>query len=81
MCLSLCFIFYITINVGLSRYAKIKMVKLHHSLSDVVRPETRIENVTYSCLSLAMRGVFVNFVVLLTRNTVAKRCVFADLYT
>ena len=27
-----------------------------------------------------MRGVFVNFVALLTRNAVAKRCVFADLY-
>ena len=28
-----------------------------------------------------MRGVFVNFVALLTRNAVATRCVFADLYT
>ena len=28
-----------------------------------------------------MRDVFVNFVALLTRNAVAKRCVFADLYT
>ena len=28
-----------------------------------------------------MRGVFVNFVALLTRNAVAKRCVFVDLYT
>ena len=28
-----------------------------------------------------MRDVFTNFVALLTRNTVAKRCVFADLYT
>ena len=28
-----------------------------------------------------MRGVFVNFVALLTRNAVAKCCVFADLYT
>ena len=27
-----------------------------------------------------MRGVFANFVALLTRNTAAKRCVFADLY-
>ena len=36
---------------------------------------------TYSRLALAMRGVFVDFVALLTRNAVAKRCVFADLYT
>ena len=36
---------------------------------------------TYSCLALAMRGVFVNSVALQTRNAVAKRCVFADLYT
>ena len=36
---------------------------------------------TYSCLALAMRGVFVNFVTLLTCNAVAKHCVFADLYT
>ena len=36
---------------------------------------------TYSCLALAMRGVFVNFVPLLTRNTMARRCIFADLYT
>ena len=28
-----------------------------------------------------MRGIFVNFVALLTRNAVAKRCVFANLYT
>ena len=28
-----------------------------------------------------MRGVFVNFVALLARNAVPKRCVFADLYT
>ena len=28
-----------------------------------------------------MRGVFVNFVALLTHNAVLKRCVFADLYT
>ena len=28
-----------------------------------------------------MRGVFANFIALLTRNTVAKRCVFAELYT
>ena len=28
-----------------------------------------------------MRGVFVSFVALLTRNVLAKRCVFADLYT
>ena len=28
-----------------------------------------------------MRNVFANFVALLTRNAVAKRCVFADLYT
>ena len=28
-----------------------------------------------------MRGVFVNFVALLTRNAVAKRCVFVDIYT
>ena len=28
-----------------------------------------------------MRAVFVNFVALLTRNAVAKRCVFADLNT
>ena len=28
-----------------------------------------------------MRDVFANFVALLTRNAVAKRCVFADLYT
>ena len=28
-----------------------------------------------------MRGVFVNFVALITRNAVAKPCVFADLYT
>ena len=28
-----------------------------------------------------MRGVFVNFVALLTRNAVSERCVFADLYT
>ena len=28
-----------------------------------------------------MRDVLVNFVALLTRNAVAKRCVFADLYT
>ena len=28
-----------------------------------------------------MRGVFVDFVALLTLNAVAKRCVFADLYT
>ena len=31
--------------------------------------------------SLAMRGVFVNFVAMLTRNAVSKRCVSADLYT
>ena len=36
---------------------------------------------TYSCLALAMRDVFADFVALLTRNAVAKRCVFADLYT
>ena len=36
---------------------------------------------TYSCLALEMRNVFANFVALLTRNAVAKRCVFADLYT
>ena len=35
---------------------------------------------TYLCLALAMRGVFVKFVALLTRNAVAERCVFADLY-
>ena len=35
----------------------------------------------YSCLALAMRDVFVNFVALLTRNAVSKRCVLADLYT
>ena len=34
---------------------------------------------TYSCLALAMRNVFANFVALLTCNAVAKRCVFADL--
>ena len=28
-----------------------------------------------------MRGVFVSSVALQTRNAVAKRCVFADLYT
>ena len=28
-----------------------------------------------------MRGVFVNFVALLARNAVAKRCVFVDIYT
>ena len=28
-----------------------------------------------------MRGVFVNFVALLTCNAVVKRCVFTDLYT
>ena len=28
-----------------------------------------------------MRDVFANFVALLTRNAVAKRCVYADLYT
>ena len=28
-----------------------------------------------------MRDVFANFVPVLTRNAVAKRCVFADLYT
>ena len=28
-----------------------------------------------------MHGLFVNVVALLTRNAVAKRCVFADLYT
>ena len=28
-----------------------------------------------------MRGVFIKFVALLTRNAVAKRYVFADLYT
>ena len=28
-----------------------------------------------------MRDLFANFVALLTRNAVAKRCVFADLYT
>ena len=31
--------------------------------------------------ALAMRDVFANFVALLTRNAVVKRCVFADLYT
>ena len=36
---------------------------------------------TYSCPALAMRGVFVDFVALLTLNAVAKRCVLADLYT
>ena len=36
---------------------------------------------TYSCLALAMRDVFANFVALLTCNAVAKRCVFNDLYT
>ena len=36
---------------------------------------------TYSCLALAMRDVFVNFVALLTRHAVSKSCVFADLYT
>ena len=36
---------------------------------------------TYWCLALAMRDVFVNVVALLTRNAMAKRCVFADLYT
>ena len=36
---------------------------------------------TYSCLALMMRGVFVNFVALLTHNAMSKRCVFADLYT
>ena len=36
---------------------------------------------TYSCLALAMRDVFANFVTLPTLNAVAKRCVFADLYT
>ena len=28
-----------------------------------------------------MRDVFANFVALLKRNVMAKRCVFADLYT
>ena len=28
-----------------------------------------------------MRDVIANFVALLTRNAVAKRCIFADLYT
>ena len=28
-----------------------------------------------------MRGVFINFVALLTQNTVSQRCVFFDLYT
>ena len=36
---------------------------------------------TYFCLALAIRGVFFNFVALLTCNAVAKCCVFADLYT
>ena len=36
---------------------------------------------TYSCHALAMRDVFANFVALLTRKAVAKRCVFADSYT
>ena len=36
---------------------------------------------TCTCLALAMRGVFVKFFALLTHNAVAKRCVFADLYT
>ena len=36
---------------------------------------------TNSWFALAMRGVFVNFVALLTRNAVAKRCVFVVLYT
>ena len=36
---------------------------------------------TYLCLARAMRGVFANFVALLTRYAVAKRSVFADLYT
>ena len=36
---------------------------------------------TYSCLALAMRDVFANFVAMLTHNAVAKRCVFADWYT
>ena len=36
---------------------------------------------TNSCLALAIRRVFVNFLPLLTRNVVEKRCVFADLYT
>ena len=35
---------------------------------------------TYLCLALMMRGVFVNFDALLTRNAVSKRCVF-DIYT
>ena len=29
----------------------------------------------------ARRDVFANFVAMLTQNAVAKRCVFADLYT
>ena len=33
------------------------------------------------CLAPGMRGVFVDFVALLTRNAVVKRCVFADVYT
>ena len=36
---------------------------------------------TYLCLTLTMRDVFANFVALLTRSAVAKRCAFADLYT
>ena len=35
---------------------------------------------TYSCPALAVRDVFAKFVALLTRNAVAKRCVFADVY-
>ena len=34
---------------------------------------------TNLCLALAMCGVFVNVVALLTHNAVSKRCVFADL--
>ena len=36
---------------------------------------------TYSCLALAMHRVLFDFVALLTRNALEKRCVFADLYT
>ena len=46
-----------------------------------LRSEENALILTYSCPALAMRGVFVNFVALQTRNAVAKRCVFADLYT
>ena len=60
----------------------LKMLALSAHITPIQRvPNACPANITYLCLALAMRGVFVNFVALLTRNVVSKRCVFADLYT